>query len=81
MGKALKNTGRRTLPCVDSFYSAVFLLLEGYADGICAGLGVVRSDCDLIGGTVCVARMVNAVLYVTLDSLNMILIGVASVFA
>jgi hypothetical protein len=57
---------------VDSFYSAVFLLLEGHADSIRAGLGMVRSDCDLIGGTVCVARMVNAVLNVTLDTLVML---------
>ena len=54
------------------FYSAVFLLLEGYADGVCAGLGVMRSDCDLIGGAVSVTRMINAVLYVTLDSLVML---------
>ena len=52
---------------MDSFYSAVFLLLEGSADGIGAGLGVVRSYGDLLGGTICVAGMINAVLYVTLD--------------
>ena len=68
-GEGFKKHGKAYPPVRGLFYSAVFLLLEGYADGVCAGLGVVRSDCDLIGGTVCVAGVIHAVLDVALDTL------------
>jgi amino acid transporter len=53
----------------------LFSFLEGCANGICTAGSTAGTNGNLLGGTVGVAIMMNAIFYVTANTLDVILVA------